>query len=79
MSQYLFEQIKSGKLPRAIENQTVYQLELPIPHNLPKPNNILVGRKNEIETLNGTLVKFAKELNIPVPVNELIYKTIKNG
>jgi 2-dehydropantoate 2-reductase len=37
------------------------------------------GRKNEIETLNGTLVKFAKELNIPVPVNELIYKTIKNG
>lgn len=36
------------------------------------------GRKNEIETLNGTLVKFAKELNISVPVNELIYKTIKN-
>lgn len=35
------------------------------------------GRKNEIETLNGTLVKFAKELNIDVPVNELIYQSIK--
>jgi 2-dehydropantoate 2-reductase len=36
------------------------------------------GRKNEIETLNGTLVRFAEELNIDVPVNELIYKAIKN-
>lgn len=35
------------------------------------------GKKNEIETLNGTLVKFAKELNVSVPVNELIYKSIK--
>ncbi len=51
----LFEQIKSGKLPRAIENQTIYQLELPIPHNLPKLNNILVGRKNEIESISDHL------------------------
>jgi ketopantoate reductase len=36
------------------------------------------GRENEIETLNGTLVKFAKELKIKVPVNELIYKNIQN-
>lgn len=35
------------------------------------------GRKNEIETLNGTLVRFAKELDIAVPVNERIYETIK--
>lgn len=35
------------------------------------------GRKNEIETLNGTLVGFAKDLNIKVPVNELIYNEIK--
>jgi len=35
-------------------------------------------RKNEIETLNGTIVKFAKELNINVPVNELIYEAINN-
>lgn len=34
-------------------------------------------RKNEIETLNGTLVKFAREININVPVNELIYGAIK--
>lgn len=35
------------------------------------------GRKNEIETLNGTLVRFAKELKIRIPVNEIIYETIK--
>jgi 2-dehydropantoate 2-reductase len=34
------------------------------------------GRKNEIETLNGTLVKIAAKLSIPVPLNELIYKEI---
>lgn len=36
-------------------------------------------RKNEIDTLNGTLVKFANDLGIKVPVNEHIYQTIKNG
>lgn len=36
------------------------------------------NRRNEIETLNGTLVRFANELGVSVPVNELIYKTIKN-
>ena len=35
------------------------------------------GRKNEIETLNGTLVRFARERNIDVPMNELIYAAIK--
>jgi 2-dehydropantoate 2-reductase len=34
------------------------------------------NRPNEIETLNGTLVKLARELNINVPVNELIYNSI---
>ena len=37
------------------------------------------GRKNEIEALNGNLVKFAKELKISVPVNKLIYETIKEN
>lgn len=31
-------------------------------------------RRNEIETLNGTLVRYANELKINVPINELIYK-----
>lgn len=35
------------------------------------------GRKNEIETLNGTLVKLARNYGIDVPVNELIYGAIK--
>jgi 2-dehydropantoate 2-reductase len=34
------------------------------------------NRPNEIETLNGTLVKLARELNINVPVNELIYNSL---
>lgn len=35
------------------------------------------NRKNEIETLNGTLVRFARKQKIYVPINELIYKSIK--
>ena len=35
------------------------------------------NRKTEIETLNGTLVRFAKEHDIDVPINELIYGAIK--
>lgn len=34
-------------------------------------------RRTEIETLNGTLVRFAKEKNIDVPINELVYAAIK--
>ena len=35
------------------------------------------SRKNEIESLNGTLVKFARRLKIKVPVNQIIYSGIK--
>lgn len=35
------------------------------------------GRKNKIETLNGTLVKLARRYKIDVPINELIYGAIK--
>ncbi|GAI10765.1 unnamed protein product, partial [marine sediment metagenome] len=34
-------------------------------------------RKNEIETLNGALVRLACKHNLDVPVNELIYSGIK--
>lgn len=34
-------------------------------------------RRNEIETLNGTIVRFGKENNVDVPINELIYGAIK--
>jgi len=36
------------------------------------------NRKNEIETLNGTLVGFAKEHKVDVPINGLIYGAIKS-
>lgn len=34
-------------------------------------------RRNEIESLNGTLVKLAKKNSVDVPINELIYGAIK--
>jgi 2-dehydropantoate 2-reductase len=39
--------------------------------------DIQKGGKNEIETLNGTIVKLAKLHNIDVPVNELIYTSLR--
>ena len=36
------------------------------------------GRQTEIETLNGTLVRLAKEKGLKVPVNEKIYKSINS-
>lgn len=35
------------------------------------------NRKNEIETLNGTLVRIAKKNQIDVPINQTIYSAIK--
>lgn len=35
------------------------------------------NRKNEIETLNGALVRLAKNKNIKIPINETIYGAIK--
>lgn len=35
------------------------------------------SRKNEIETLNGTLIRLAKDLKLDVPINETIYSAIK--
>lgn len=34
-------------------------------------------RRNEIEAINGTIVKYAREYNIDVPINKLIYTSIK--
>ncbi len=36
------------------------------------------NRKNEIKTLNGTLVRFAKQLGVDVPINEAVYQAIKS-
>jgi len=35
------------------------------------------GRRTEIETLHGTLVRLAKKNRIPVPVNSLIYSAVR--
>jgi 2-dehydropantoate 2-reductase len=35
------------------------------------------NRPTEIETLHGAIVKYAKELKVPVPITELVYGSIK--
>jgi 2-dehydropantoate 2-reductase len=35
------------------------------------------GNKNEIETLNGTIVRYAEKLKIDAPINKTIYSAIK--
>ncbi|KKQ23870.1 MAG: 2-dehydropantoate 2-reductase [Candidatus Roizmanbacteria bacterium GW2011_GWC2_37_13] len=35
------------------------------------------GGRNEIETLNGTVIKYAKQFNINIPINNKIYSSIK--
>jgi 2-dehydropantoate 2-reductase len=39
--------------------------------------HIQSGRRTEIDALNGALVRRAKELGVPVPVNETIVQAIK--
>lgn len=38
---------------------------------------LLMKRQTEVETLNGAIVKFGKELGIPTPVNETIYLLVR--
>ncbi len=39
--------------------------------------DVLAKRKTEVELFSGTVLKMAKELHIPVPVNEFLYKRIR--
>lgn len=38
---------------------------------------LFMKRKTEVETLNGAIVKFGKELGIATPVNETIYLLVR--
>lgn len=39
--------------------------------------DILAGRKTEIDFINGAVIKIADKLKVPVPVNKMLYKTVK--
>ncbi|OLN32749.1 hypothetical protein DSOL_1195 [Desulfosporosinus metallidurans] len=39
--------------------------------------DIQSGRRTEIETLNGAVVKLAHESGVPVPVNEVVVAMVK--
>ena len=39
--------------------------------------DILKGKKTEIDFINGRIVKYAKELNLNVPINELLTYLVK--
>ncbi len=62
---------------------TIFQDVMGLTKTLPadSKSSLLVdienNRENEIETLNGTLVRLARKYNIDVPINELIYGAVK--
>jgi 2-dehydropantoate 2-reductase len=39
--------------------------------------DVLRGKKTEIDSLNGYVVKLAKELGVPTPVNQTLYSLVK--
>ncbi len=63
--------------PKAFE-ETMIITHKTAPHS---KSSLLVdienGKRNEIETLNGNLVRLAKEKSVSVPLNELIYGAVK--
>jgi 2-dehydropantoate 2-reductase len=40
-------------------------------------NDLERGRSLELEALNGTVVRMAREANLPVPVNQFIFAALK--
>ena len=77
------ETIKIAKAMKVNIPQNTFKIIMTISNKTnPKSKSSLLAditnkRKNEIETLNGKIVKLAKEKNINVPINEFIYGIIK--
>jgi 2-dehydropantoate 2-reductase len=61
---YLVKKIRSGKLPLSKHGGSMAQ-------------DIEAGRETELEAMTGYVVKKAKELGVPVPVTESVYRMAK--
>ncbi len=74
----MIAKLKKINLPNNIFEDVMAKSEKTAPNS---KSSLLVdienNRKTEIETLHGTLVKYAKELDVEIPINELIYTSIK--
>ena len=46
-------------------------------HNLPNPLTAFVGRRTEIDDLNGFVVRRGRALGVPTPVNETLRALVK--
>ncbi len=79
----LKEAITVAKAMKIIVAEDVFEVIMKTSHNTAtdSKSSLLVDienhRKNEIETLNGNLVRLAKKFGIDVPINELVYGAIK--
>jgi 2-dehydropantoate 2-reductase len=40
-------------------------------------NDVLAGRRLELEALNGTVVRLGQQLGIPTPLNFTVYAALK--
>ena len=61
---YLVKKIRSGKVPLSKHGGSMAQ-------------DIEAGRETELEAMTGYVVKKAKELGVPVPVTESVYRMAK--
>jgi 2-dehydropantoate 2-reductase len=40
-------------------------------------NDVMAGRRLELEALNGTVVRLGRQLGIPTPLNSVVYAALK--
>lgn len=79
----VMETISVSKALKINLPETIYDDVIKISENTtPESKSSLLldienNRKTEIETLHGTLVRFAGDLKIPVPINRTIYSALK--
>ena len=50
--------------------------KLPVEGTSSMQRDFAAGRRTELESLNGALVRLGKRLNVPVPVNEFLYAVL---
>lgn len=63
------------------ETDTNYMVSLINGHNPKSKNSMLqdmeAGRKTEVDNFSGAVIQLGKKYNVPTPVNETLYQTIK--
>ncbi|MDV7186310.1 2-dehydropantoate 2-reductase [Lutibacter sp. TH_r2] len=68
---------KGVNLPEdSIQKQFEIIESLPFETTASLQRDIMDGKPSELEAQNGTIVRFGQELNVPTPINDLIYYSL---